>query len=74
MDKTTLYLTPELRRRLRGVARRSSRRHADVTRSALDAYLDQAGANRPRFIGAGEDDTLDARDTEAWLRERWGPA
>ncbi len=72
VDKTTLYLTPELRSRLRGAARRSGRRQADVIRSALDAYLDEAGANRPRSIGAGEDGTLDARDTEAWLRERWG--
>lgn len=72
MDKTTLYLTPELRRRLREAARRSGRRQADMIRSALDAYLDEAQANRPRSIGAGEDDALDAGDTETWLRERWG--
>ncbi len=74
MDKTTLYLTPELRRRLRDAARRSGRRQADVIRSALDAYLDEGQANRPRSIGAGEDDSVDAveaADTEAWLRERW---
>jgi len=71
MDKTTLYLTPELRLRLRAAARRSGRRQADVIRSALDAYLDEAKANRPRSIGAGADDALDAADAEAWLRERW---
>lgn len=70
MDKTTLYLTPELRRRLRDAARRSGRRQADVIRSALDAYLD-VGQARPRSIGAGEDDGLDAGGTETWLRERW---
>ncbi len=71
MDKTTLYLTPELRRRLRDAARRSGRRQADVIRSALDAYLDAGQANRPTSIGAGEDEVLEAGDTETWLRERW---
>jgi predicted transcriptional regulator len=71
MDKTTLYLTPELRRRLREAARRTGRRQADVIRSALDAYLDEGQANRPRSIGAGEDSALDAGDTETWIREHW---
>ena len=71
MDKTTLYLTPELRRRLREAARRTGRRQADVIRSALDAYLEEGQANRPTSIGAGEDEALEARDTEAWLRDRW---
>lgn len=71
MDKTTLYLTPELRRRLRVAARRTGRRQAEVIRSALDAYLDEGQVNRPRSIGAGEDDVLEAGDTETWLRERW---
>jgi predicted transcriptional regulator len=71
MDKTTLYLTPELRRRLREAARRSGRRQADMIRSALDAYLGEGQANRPQSIGAGEDGDLDAGETETWLRERW---
>lgn len=71
MDKTTLYLTPELHRRLRDAARRSGRRQADVIRTALDAYLDEGHANRPQSIGAGEDDGLDAGESETWLRERW---
>ena len=72
LDKTTVYLTAELRRRLRDAARRSGRRQADVIRSALDAYLDEGQANRPTSIGAGEDGALEAGDTESWLRERWG--
>jgi predicted DNA-binding protein len=71
VDKTTLYLTPELRRRLHEVARRTGRPQAEVIRSALDAYLGETQANRPQSIGAGEDDTLQAGDTERWLRERW---
>ena len=72
MDKTTLYLPTELRRRLRDTARRSGRHQADVIRSALEAYLDQPGSARPTSIGAGADPTLHAADSEAWLRERWG--
>ncbi len=72
MDKTTLYLPPELRRRLRDTARRSGRRQADLIRSALEAYLDQPAPARPRSVGAGADPTLHAADSEAWLRERWG--
>jgi predicted transcriptional regulator len=71
VDKTTLYLTPELRRRLHEVARRTGRPQAEVIRSALDAYLGETLATRPQSIGAGEDGTLQAGDTERWLRERW---
>jgi hypothetical protein len=42
-----------------------------VIRSALDAYLDEGQAVRPRSIGAGADDGLDAGGTETWLREHW---
>lgn len=73
VDKTTLYLTPQLRRRLRDAARRSGRRQADLIRAALDAYLDDGATNRPRSIGAGEDAMVHAEATEDWLRERWHP-
>ena len=71
VDKTTIYLTDVQRRRLREVARRTGRRQADVIRSALDAYLDDGEPVRPRSIGAGSDEELDAANTEAWLREHW---
>ena len=71
MDKTTLYLPGDLHRRLRQAARSSGRPQADLIRSALDLYLRESRADRPRSIGAGEDETLEARDAEAWLRERW---
>jgi len=71
MDKTTLYLTPELRRRLRDASRRTGRAQADVIRAALDAYLGEHQASRPQSIGTGDDAELEAGDTERWLRERW---
>ena len=53
MDKTTLYLTPDLRRRLRDASRRSGRRQSDVIRAALDAYLANDQPKLPASIGAG---------------------
>ena len=74
MNKTTLYLSPETQRGLRDLARRTGRHQAEVIRDALDLYLREHGERpRPRSIGAGEDAGLAARDSEAWLRERWHP-
>lgn len=61
MDKTTLYLPRDLHHRLRQAARRSGRPQADMIRSALDAYLRESRADRPRSIGAGEDETTSRR-------------
>jgi len=71
MDKTTVYLTDIQRRGLREAARRTGRPQADVIRAALDAYLDADEPIRPRSIGAGSDESVDAADTERWLRKRW---
>lgn len=72
VDRTTIYLTPELRRRLRDAARRTGRRQADLIRAAVEAYLAEVPPNRPRSIGAGDDPGLEATAAEAWLRDRWG--
>ncbi len=40
-------------------------------RTASSSYLAEGQANRPQSIGAGDDDALDAANTETWLRERW---
>lgn len=71
MDKTTLYLTPDLRRRLQHASRSSGRRQSDVIRAALDAYLAADQPKLPASIGAGEDGELAGADTEDWLRDRW---
>ena len=72
MEKTTLYLPIGLQRTLREVARRSGRSQATLIREALERYL--AGQDRPRpaSIGVASDGTLDAADSEAWLRAQWG--
>ena len=75
VNKTTLYLSPETQRSLRDLARRTGRHQADVIREALELYLQQHGERpRPRSIGSGEDAELAARDSEEWLKARWGSA
>jgi len=71
--KTTLYLTDALHETLRGASRRTGKPQADIVREALVAYLDSQERPLPRSIGAGEDDEVAARDTEAWLKEHWAP-
>lgn len=74
MNKTTLYLTDDLQRALRDVARRSGRSQAEVVREALEAFvLLQSPRPFPRSIGAGSDPDLNAEDTEDWLRANWHP-
>jgi predicted transcriptional regulator len=75
VNKTTLYLSPEIQRGLRDLARRTGRHQAEVIREALDLYLKRHGERpRPRSIGAGEDSELTASASEDWLRARWGGA
>lgn len=75
MNKTTLYLSPEVQRGLRDLARRTGRHQAEVIREALDLYLQQhLERPQPRSIGAGEDSELTASASEDWLRTRWGRA
>jgi plasmid stability protein len=72
MNKTTLYLTDDLQRALKDVARRLGRSQADVVREALETYvLQQQPRPLPRSLGAGSDPDLSAADSEAWLRANW---
>lgn len=71
VQKTTLYLTDELRQALDSAARRSGRTQADIVREALRAHLEGLPAVVPGSIGMGEDADLSARDSEEWLRRRW---
>ena len=73
MEKTTLYLTEDLRRALKDVAKRSGRSEAQLVREALAQYLMQQGRPSPRSIGSGSDTGVTARESEAWLRAHWEP-
>jgi hypothetical protein len=72
MNKTTVYLPPDLQRRLQQLSRRTGRPQADLIRDALQAYLDgQPAPSRPGFVGMGEDPELSADRAKAWVRARW---
>jgi predicted transcriptional regulator len=71
VNKTTLYLPPELHRGIQEVARRTGRRQAELIRTAIEEYLRAQDRPLPRSIGAGEDSGLAARGSEDWLRSRW---
>jgi len=71
MERTTLYLSQELRRALRDAARRSGRPQAVLVREALTVYLAANGRPRPRSIGIADDAGVTASESEDWLREHW---
>ena len=71
MEKTTLYLPPELQRALREEARRSGRSQAELVREALSEYMTRRPRPRPRSIGVVSSGKVSGRTSEAWLRREW---
>ena len=72
MDKTTIYLPPELRRALADHARRERRPQAEIIREAIATYVGAAPRPKMTFVGAGEDSHLGGASSESYLRERFG--
>ncbi|HEX5939368.1 MAG TPA: CopG family transcriptional regulator [Dehalococcoidia bacterium] len=73
MKKTTIYLTPELKARLKGRSMRTKRSEAEVIREALDTYLKE---DRPVPLSIGSassklDDGVNSSNIKAWIRENW---
>lgn len=74
VEKTTLYLTPDLQRELVATARREGRPQAAIVRDALERYMATAPRGLPPSVGAVDtcpDDGVDASNVKAWMRERW---
>ena len=71
MEKTTLYLPPELQEALKQHSRVSGRSQADLIREALDLFLSKRPQPKPRSVAMGRDSELSARDSEAWLEQNW---
>lgn len=74
VEKTTIYLDPELRRRLQALAKRRHAPQAELIREALTAYLDAAPPPPlPSWVGiasVGGDAGADKRRyREEWKRE-----
>lgn len=71
MNRTTIFLPPELQQRLADEARRRKVAQAELVREALTAYLDRSRRPVPSIIGVVDRPDIDARDAKAWVRERW---
>jgi predicted transcriptional regulator len=71
MERTTLYLSPELQSALRSIARRTGRPQAELIRDALTAYVSTQERPMPRSIGAASDGSLPSADAKAWVRDQW---
>jgi len=71
VNKTTLYLPDELQRSLQAASRRSGLSQAHLIREAVERFLASEDRPMPVSVGAGEDGTLSARDSEEWLRGQW---
>jgi predicted transcriptional regulator len=72
--KTTIYLPESTARRMSRAAKRLGKSRAEITRAALDDYLDRSErvASLPASIGMGDNPNAAARDYEERLAEHWG--
>jgi predicted transcriptional regulator len=71
MDKTTLYLSDELRVQLAQAARREKRPQAEIVREALGLYFSSRPGAKFRSIGLGADAEVTGENSEAWLKQAW---
>jgi hypothetical protein len=72
--KTTIYLTESTERRMRRAAKRLGKSRAEITRSALEDYLDRSErtGGLPPSVGMGENPNATAANYEERLARRWG--
>lgn len=73
MEKTTLYLPPDLHERLKAIARYGRRSQAAVVRDALEEYADRQEEIPLRSIGSVETSDLHGAEVDDWLVENWHP-
>jgi predicted transcriptional regulator len=71
MERTTLYVPEELRRRLADEARRQGRPQAELVREALVRYLDRQRPERPRLVGVASRTGVSARVAKRAVRSAW---
>lgn len=74
MRKTTIYLPDDLERRMRQAAELLGKSRADITREALEQYLDRAERERglPPSVGMGDNAGAPAASFRDRLAEGWG--
>jgi hypothetical protein len=71
MERTTVFLPGDLRRRLADEARRRREPQAALVREALEQFLKPTPERRPRLVGAVSISGVDARKSKAWVRHQW---
>ena len=71
MERTTILIPTDLRRRLVEEARRRRLPQSALIREALERYLAMGRPDRPSLIGAAEVDGVDSRQVKAWARRQW---
>ncbi len=72
--KTTIYLPDALERRMRQAAERLGMSRADMTRQALEQYLDRSESQHglPPSVGMGDNANAGAADYKNRLAKGWG--
>lgn len=74
MEKTTLYLPPDLLATYSALARKRGRPKAELMRDALAAYADRQERDLPGWVGMFDtEDEFDSSNVKSWLRENWEP-
>jgi len=72
MERTTVYLPDDLRRRLAAAAQEADRPQAELVREALDRYLaDRRQRPWPSFIGSAKGLGIPSTEAKAWVRAQW---
>lgn len=73
MRKTTVYLPDGTEQRIRRAAKRLGMSQAELTRTALEQYLDRSerGQGLPPSVGMGENPEANAEDYEERLARHW---
>lgn len=72
--KTTIYLPDVLERRMRQAADLLGKSRADITREALEQYLDRCEGRRglPPSVGMGDNSGAPASNYKERLAKGWG--
>jgi predicted transcriptional regulator len=68
---TTISLSDKLQHQLKDVAERTGKPQEEIVSEALTQYFSKSGRTFSS-LGAGDDPTLDARQTKELLKEAWG--
>jgi Ribbon-helix-helix protein, copG family len=74
MEKTTVYLTKDLQKKLKRAAKDSGRSEANVIREALESYLIHQPPRVPRSLGAIDLNLppgVNSSNVKSWLRQKW---